>query len=158
MGGVSRRLLPFGEREALWSLTLASLGFVSMYATLPAAVILATRAIRRRRVVDGSEPAIAALAFSVGLLSFLLGYPAMRAIVLDASAGRDWRPWAFLVTLGVMAVLIVALARFAVEAHPEQWVARRAAMVGIGAAVAISFSQAMVVVLTGFGGASPATG
>jgi hypothetical protein len=154
---VSRRLLPFGEREALWSLGLASLGFVSMYATLPAAMVLAMRAIRRRRVVDGSEPAIAALAFSVGLLSFLLGYPAMRAIVLEASSGRDWRPWAFLVSLSAMAVLIVALSRFALQVHPEHWMARRAAVLGIAAAVVISFSQAVVVVL-GLGGSSPATG
>src|SRR5438445_190021 len=45
---MARRIRPFVEREAVWAFVLACLGFVSMYATLPAAVVLAARTIRRR--------------------------------------------------------------------------------------------------------------
>jgi hypothetical protein len=48
--------------------------------------------------------------------------------------------------------VIVALADFAVRSHPERWIARRVAMLGIGAAVAASFIQAAAVILSGLAG------
>jgi hypothetical protein len=137
------------EREATWAVALAALGFVSMYATLPAASLLGVRAIRRRRWGDGSEPALGMLAFGIMWISFLLAYPAMRVIVIAARHPGGWAPRAFLGTLVVLAAAIVALTRLAVRMHPERWVARRVLLAGIGLAIAVAFSQAMVLVLGG---------
>jgi hypothetical protein len=146
---MTRRLRPFVEREATWAVALAALGFVSMCATLPAATLLGVRAIRRRRGGDGSEPALGVLAFGFMWLSFLLAYPAMRAIVIAAEQPGEWGPRAFLGTLVVLAGIIVAMATLAVRIHPERWVARRFLLAGIGLAIAVVFTQAMVLVLGG---------
>jgi FtsH-binding integral membrane protein len=146
---MTRRLRPFVEREATWAVALAALGFVSMCATLPAATLLGVRAIRRRRGGDGSEPALGVLAFGFMWLSFLLAYPAMRAIVMAAVQPGEWGPRAFLGTLVVLAGIIVAMATLAVRIHPERWVARRFLFAGIGLAIAVAFTQAMVLVLGG---------
>ena len=146
---MARRLRPFVEREATWAVALAALGFVSMCATLPAATLLGVRAIRRRRGGDGSEPALGVLAFGFMWLSFLLAYPAMRAIVIAAEQPGEWGPRAFLGTLVVLAGIIVAMATLAVRIHPERWVARRFLLAGIGLAIAVVFTQAMVLVLGG---------
>jgi hypothetical protein len=146
---MARRLKPFVEREATWAVALAALGFVSMYATLPAATLLGYRSLRRQRGGDGSEPAIGMLAFGIMLVSFLLAYPAMRVIVIAASRPEGWAPRAFLGSLVVLAAAIVALATFAVRIHPERWIARRCLLAGIGVAIALAFTQAMVLVLGG---------
>ena len=146
---MARRLKPFVEREATWAVTLAALGFVSMYATLPAATLLGVRALRRHRGGDGSEPAIGMLAFGIMLVSFLLAYPAMRVIVIAASRPEGWAPRAFLATLIVLAAAIVGLATVAVRMHPERWMARRVLLAGIGVAIVVAFTQAMVLVLGG---------
>jgi len=146
---VARPLKPFVEREATWAVLLAVLGFVSMYATLPAAAVLGTRAIRRRRGGDGSEPAIGVLAFGFVWLSFLLGYPPMRVITLAAVQPGGWEPRAFLASVAALAVVILLLANIAVRIHPERWIARRAAIAGIGVAVGLAFAQAAVLVLSG---------
>jgi hypothetical protein len=155
---MARRLRPFVEREATWALALAALGFVSMYTTLPASVALAIRSARRRRLVDGVEPAIAALAFGVGLVTFLLGYPAMRAIVL--AAGDGWEARLVLVVLGVLAVVIWFLADIAIRLHPERVVARRIVVSGIGIAVGAALSIAAVLIAVGFDrwGVAPGSG
>jgi hypothetical protein len=146
---MARRLRPFVEREATWAVALAALGFVSMYATLPAATLLGMRAIRRRHGGDGSEPALGMLAFGIMWISFLLAYPAMRVIVIAARQPGGWGPRAFLGTLIVFAAAIVALASLAVRMHPERWIARRFLLVGIGLAILVVFTQAMVLVLGG---------
>ena len=146
---MARPLKPFVEREATWAVLLAVLGFVSMYATLPAAAVLGTRAIRRRRGGDGSEPAIGVLAFGFVWLSFLLGYPPMRVITLAAVQPGGWEPRAFLASVAALAVVILLLANIAVRIHPERWIARRAAIAGIGVAVGLAFAQAAVLVLSG---------
>lgn len=146
---MARRLRPFAEREATWAVALAALGFVSMYATLPAASLLGVRAIRRRRGGDGSEPALGALAFGVMWISFLLAYPAMRVIVIAARQPGEWAPRAFLGTLVVLAAIIVAMSRLAVRMHPERWMARRCLLGGIGLAIVVAFTQAMALVLGG---------
>ena len=146
---MARRLKPFVEREATWAVALAALGFVSMYATLPAATLLGYRSLRRQRGGDGSEPAIGMFAFGVMLVSFLLAYPAMRVIVIEASRPDGWAPRAFLGTLVVLAAAIVGLATVAVRIHPERWIARRFLLAGIGVAIAVVFTQAMVLVLGG---------
>jgi hypothetical protein len=89
---MARRLRPFVEREATWAVALAALGFVSMYATLPAATLLGMRAIRRRHGGDGSVPALGMLAFGIMWISFLLAYPAMRVIVIAARQPGGWDP------------------------------------------------------------------
>lgn len=146
---MARRLRPFVEREATWAVALAALGFVSMYATLPAATLLGVRAIRGRRGGDGSEPALGVLAFGIMWVSFLLAYPAMRVIVIAARHPGEWGPRAFLATLVVLAAAIVVLAKLAVRIHPERWVARRFLLAGIGLAIVVAFTQAMVLVLGG---------
>ena len=146
---MARRLRPFVEREATWAVALAALGFVSMYATFPAATLLGVRAIRRRRGGDGAEPALGALAFGIMWISFLLAYPAMRVIVIAAQQPGEWAPRAFLGTLVLLAAAIVALATLAVRIHPERWVARRFLLLGIGLAIAVAFTQAMALVLGG---------
>jgi hypothetical protein len=146
---VARRLKPFAEREATWAVALAALGFVSIYATLPAASLLGMRAIRRRRGGDGSEPALGMLAFGIMWISFLLSYPAMRVIVIAARQPGGWGPRAFLGTLVVLAAAIVALACCAVRMHPERWIARRFLLAGIGLAIVVSFTHAMTLVLGG---------
>ena len=146
---MARRLRPFVEREATWAVALAALGFVSMYATLPAAAVLGARAIRRRRGGDGSEPAIGVLAFGFVWLSFLLGYPAMRVIALAAAQPGEWAPRAFLGSVAALAIVILLLANAAVRIHPERWVARRFVLAGIGLAVGMAFAQAAVLILSG---------
>jgi hypothetical protein len=146
---VTRRLRPFVEREATFAVVLAALGFVSMYATLPAAAILGVRAIRGRHGGDGSEPALGALTFGFVWLSFLLAYPAMRVIVIAAGHPGEWAPRAFLGSVVALAVVIVVLSRAAVGMHPERWMARRFVLAGIGVAILVAFVQAMVLVLGG---------
>ena len=80
-------------------------------------------------------------------ISFLLAYPAMRVIVIAARQPGEWAPRAFLGTLVVLAAAIVALASLAVRMHPERWIARRFLLVGIGLAIVVAFTQAMVLVL-----------
>ena len=146
---MGRPLKPFVEREATWAVLLAALGFVSMYATLPAAAVLGARAMRRRRGGDGSEPAIGMLAFGFAWLSFLLGYQPMRVIARAAVQPGGWEPRAFLASVASLAIVILLLANIAVRIHPERWIARRAAIAGIGLAVCLAFAQAAVLVLSG---------
>lgn len=146
---MSRQLRPFVEREATWAVVLGALGFPSMYATLPAAAVLAVRAVRGHKGGDGSEPALGVLAFGFVWLSFLLAYPAMRVIVLAAGQPGGWGPRVFLASLVGLALVILALAKTAVHMHPERWIARRFAMIGIGLAVSVAFIQAMALVLGG---------
>jgi FtsH-binding integral membrane protein len=146
---MARRLRPFVEREATWAVALAALGFVSMCATLPAASLLGMRAIRRRHGGDGSEPALGILAFGFVWLSFLLAYPAIRVIVIAAEQPGGWAPRAFLATLVVLAATIVALSTFAVRIHPERWMIRKFLFAGIGLAIVVVFTQAMMLVLGG---------
>ena len=137
------------EREATWAVALAALGFVSMYATLPAAALLGIRTIRRRHGGDGSEPALGVLTFGFVWVSFLLAYPAMRVIVLAARQPGGWAPRAFLGSVMALAAVIVVLANIAVRMHPERWIARRFLVAGIGVAIVASFAQAMALVLGG---------
>ncbi len=155
---MARRLRPFVEREATWALVLAALGFVSLYTTLPASIALAIRSARRRRLVDGVEPAIAALAVGVGLVTFLLGYPAMRALVIAAEDASEAR-LALLALLG-LAVVIWFLADAVVHLHPERLTARRIAIGGIGVAVGAALSIATVMIAVGFEawGVTPGSG
>src|SRR5262245_24158036 len=109
------RMRPFVEREAMWAAGLASLAAISFWATLPAAVFLAVRTIRRddRGYGDGSEPAFAALALSLALIGFWFTVPTMYAIVRTATAADDpWRIGAFAGGLVVLAVVVVALSTY----------------------------------------------
>lgn len=155
---MARRLKPFVEREATWALVLASLGFVSLYTTLPASIALAIRSARRRQHVDGVEPAIAALAVGIGLVTFLLGYPAMRALVLAAEDTTGAR--LVIVALVAIAAVIWYLADAAIRIHPERLTARRLVVGGIGVAVGVALSIATAMIAVGFEawGVTPGSG
>jgi hypothetical protein len=155
---MARTLKPFVEREATWALILASLGFVSLYTTLPAAVALAIRSARRRQHVDGVEPAIAALAVGIGFVTFLLGYPAMRALFLAAEDTTSAR-WVVLALIAI-SVLIWYLADAAIRIHPERLTARRMVIGGIGVAVGAALSIATAMIAVGFEawGVTPGSG
>ncbi len=143
---MARRLRPHGDREAILALGLAGLGFVSMEATLPAAGVLGVRAIRRRNDGSGCDPAIGVLVLGVSWLSFLLGYPTLRAIALTASHAQDrWRLAGFVLGWVALAIAAFWLANFLIGAHPERWMARRAARAGIVAIVAAGLLQTIAV-------------
>lgn len=143
---MARRLRPHADREAILALGLAGLGFVSLEATLPAAGVLGVRAIRRRGDGSGCDPALGVLVLGVSWLSFLLGYPTLRAIALTASHAQDqWRIAGFVLGWVALALAAFWLANFLVNSHPERWVARRAARAGIVAIVAAGLLQTFAV-------------
>jgi hypothetical protein len=128
------RLRPFVEREAMWAAGLASLSAISFGATLPAAVLLAIRTIRRkdRGHGDGSEPAVAALALALAMLGFWFAVPLIYAIARTATIADDpWRVLAFAAGLVGLSCVVIALATYLLRCHPERWVARRLAMSGL---------------------------
>jgi hypothetical protein len=139
------RLRPFVEREAMWAAGLASLAAISFWATLPAAVFLAVRTIRRgdRGYGDGSEPAFAALALALALLGFWFAVPLMYAIARTARFAHDpWRILAFAGGLIALSAIVVALSTYLLRCHPERWVARRLAIAGVLAVVLAGGLQA----------------
>ncbi len=141
------RLRPFVEREAMWATGLASLSAISFWATLPAAVFLAIRIIRRRDRGhgDGSEPAYAALALALALLGFWFALPLMYAIVRTAWYAHDaWRILAFAAGLVSLSVVVVALSTYFLGCHPERWIARRLAIAGLLVAVLTGGLQAVL--------------
>jgi hypothetical protein len=145
------RLKPLVEREACWALGLATLGAVSLWATLPAALWLVVRTFRRRTGGDGTEPAIAVVAIGMAWISFLLGYPALISIAQTAGHAPDHaRAWAFFGGLLVLALTAGWLVDRMVRIHPERWVARTAAAAGLVVVVTAGALQAFVLI-TGFG-------
>jgi hypothetical protein len=147
---MTRPLRPIVEREACWAVSLAALGAISLWATLPAAIWLVVRTFRRRGG-DGTEPAIAVVAIGMAWISFLLGYPALISIAETASHASDHaRAWGFFAGLALMAVVAAWLVDRVVWIHPERWVARAAAVAGIVVVVVAGALQAFILV-TGFG-------
>lgn len=143
---MARRLRPHADREAILALGLAGLGFVSMEATLPAAGVLGVRAIRRRGDGSGCDPALGVLVLGVSWLSFLLGYPTLRAVALTAWNAEDpIRVVGFVLGWVALALAAFWLANFLIGAHPERWMARRAARAGIVAVVAAGLLQTIAV-------------
>ena len=141
------RLRPFVEREAMWAAGLASLSAISLWATLPAAVLLAIRTIRRedRGHGDGSEPAIAALALALAMLGFWFAMPPMYAIARTATVADDpWRAIAFIVGLVTLSGLVIALTTYILRCHPERWIARRLALAALVTMVLAGGLQAVV--------------
>ncbi len=139
---MSRRLRPLADREAILALGLAGAGFLSLEATLPAAGALAVRSIRTPRASDGTGPAVGVLVFAVAWISFLLGYPTLRAMWMTATEhGDPLRAIAFVGGWVALAVTAVLLANFLVRCHPERWVARGVARAGIVAVIAAGLIQ-----------------
>jgi hypothetical protein len=139
---MSRRLRPLADREALLALGLAGAGFLSLEATLPAAGALAVRSIRTPRVSDGTGPAVGVLVFAVAWISFLLGYPTLRAMWMTATEhGDPLRVVAFVGGWVALAVTAMLLSNFLVRCHPERWVARGVARAGIVAVIAAGLIQ-----------------
>jgi hypothetical protein len=143
---MSRRYRPLADREALLALGLAGLGSVSMEATLPAAGILGVRAIRSKRDGDGCEPVLGVLVLGVAWISFMLGWPTLRSVILTATRAADaWRVVGFVAGWITLAVCSMALANFLLRTHPERWVARAAARAGIIAVAVAGLLQAITV-------------
>jgi len=139
---MARRLRPLADREAILALGLAGAGFLSLEATLPAAGALAVRSIRTPRSADGTGPAVGVLVFAVAWVSFLLGYPTLRAMWLTASEYHD--PVATAAFVGgwlVLAAAAVLLANFLCRCHPERFVARAAARAGIVTVISAGLLQ-----------------
>ncbi|MGH2630840.1 MAG: hypothetical protein ACRDHI_09840 [Actinomycetota bacterium] len=143
---MSRRLRPLADREAILALGLAGAGFLSLEATLPAAGALAVRSIRTPRASDGTGPAVGVLVFAVAWISFLLGYPTLRAMWLTATEhGDPLRVVAFVGGWVALAVAALLLANFLVRCHPERWVARGVARAGIVAVIAAGLMQFLAI-------------
>jgi hypothetical protein len=139
---MARRLRSLADREALLAVGLASLGFVSLAATLPAAGVLGVRAIRMDRGGDGSGPAIGMLVLPIAWLTIMWTLPIARAVTTTAVGADDlWRLVGFVAGWLALAAAILVLATFLVRCHPERWTARRAARAGIVAAVTAGLLQ-----------------
>ena len=133
----------------MWAAGLASLSAISFWATLPAAVFLAVRTIRRgdRGQGDGSEPAFAALALGLALLGFWFAVPPMYAIARTAGSADDpWRAFAFAGGLVALSGIVTALVTYLLRCHPERWIARRLALSGLVTIVLAGGLQAGVAV------------
>lgn len=129
---MARRLRPLADREAILALGLAGAGFFSLEATLPAAGAIAVRSFRSGRTSDGTGPAVGVLVFAVAWVSFLLGYPTLRAMWLTATEHHD--PASAAAFLGgwlALAGSALLLANFLCRCHPERFVARASARAGI---------------------------
>ena len=143
---MARPLRPLADREALLALGLAGLGFVSFEATLPAAGILGVRALRSRRNGDGCGPAVGALVLGVSWISFMLGFPIVRAVAITARHADDpWRLVGFVAGWLVLATGALMLANFLLRTHPERYVARAAARAGIVAVTTAGLLQTLTV-------------
>lgn len=139
---MARSLRPRADREAILALGLASAGFLSLEATLPAAGALAVRSIRAPRATDGTGPAMGVLVFGVAWLSFLLGYPTLRAMWLTAIEHDDpLRVVAFVGGWLALAATAILLANFLCRCHPERVVARAVARAGLVAVIAAGLLQ-----------------
>lgn len=143
---MARPLRPLADREALLALGLAGLGFVSFEATLPAAGILGVRAFRSRRSGDGCGPAVGALVLGVSWISFMLGFPIVRAVAVTARHADDpWRFIGFVAGWLALAKGALMLANFLLRTHPERYVARAAARAGIVAVATAGLLQTLTV-------------
>lgn len=143
---MARRLRPIADREAILALGLAGVGFLSLEATLPAAGALAIRSIRTPRASDGTGPAVGVLVFGTAWVSFLLGYPTLRAMFISATEHQDpVRVAAFLVGWLALAVAAILLANFLCRCHPERIVARALARAGIVTVIAAGALQFLAI-------------
>jgi hypothetical protein len=82
------------------------------------------------------------LVFAVAWVSFLLGYPTLRAMWLTASEYHD--PAGTAAFVGgwlALAAAAILLANFLCRCHPERFVARAAARAGIVAVIAAGLLQ-----------------
>jgi hypothetical protein len=139
---MGRRLRPLADRQAILALGLAGVGFLSLEATLPAAGALAVRSMRSPRSSDGTGPAVGVLVLGIAWVSFLLGYPTLRAMWLTATEHHDpARVAAFVVGWVGLAATVVLLADFLCRCHPERFVARAVARAGIVTVVAAGLLQ-----------------
>jgi hypothetical protein len=133
---------PLADRQALLALGLAGMGFMCFGATLPAAGMLAVRAIRSKRTGDGSDPAIGVLVLGVSWISFMLALPIMRSLALTASGAHDdLRIMGFVGGWFLLAWGAVVLANVLATIHPERYVAAAAARAGVVTIAAAGFLQ-----------------
>jgi hypothetical protein len=139
-------LRPLADREAILALGLAGVGFLSLEATLPAAGALAIRSIRTPRAADGTGPAVGVLVFAIAWVSFLLGYPTLRAMFISATEHQDpIRVAAFLAGWLALAAAAMLLANFLCRCHPERMVARALARAGIVTVIAAGALQFLAI-------------
>jgi hypothetical protein len=143
---MARSLRPLADREAILALGLAGVGFLSLEATLPAAGALAVRSIRTPRAADGTGPAVGVLVFAIAWVSFLLGYPTLRAMAISASEHQDPLPVAAFVAGWVaLAAAAVLLSNFLCRCHPERVMARALARAGIVTVIAAGALQFLAI-------------
>jgi hypothetical protein len=146
---MARRLRPLADREAILALGLAGAGFFSLEATLPAAGAIAVRSFRSKRTSDGTGPAVGVLVFAVAWMSFLLGYPTLRAMWLKATEHHD--PASAAAFLGgwlALAGSALLLANFLCRCHPERFVARALARAGIVTVIVAAGLQFLAITQT----------
>ena len=156
---MSRRLRSLADREAILALGLAGAGFLSLEVTLPAAGALAVRSIRTPRSSDGTGPAVGVLVFGVAWLSFLLGYPTLRAALIMATEHHD--PLLVVAFVGGWVALAVSawlLANFLCRCHPERSIARSVARAGLVSVIAAGMLQFFVMTSAMLEGASKSCG
>ena len=143
---MARSLRPLADREAILALGLAGVGFLSLEATLPAAAALAVRSIRTPRTADGTGPAVGVLVFAIAWVSFLLGYPTLRAMAISASEHQDpLRVAAFVAGWVALAAAAVLLSNFLCRCHPERDMARALARAGIVTVIAAGALQFLAI-------------
>ena len=143
---MARRLRPLADREAILALGLAGAGFFSLEATLPAAGAIAVRSFRSQRTSDGTGPVVGVLVFAVAWVSFLLGYPTLRAVWLTATEHHDpASATAFLGRWLALAGSALLLANFLCRCHPERFVARASARAGIVTVIVAAALQFLAV-------------
>jgi hypothetical protein len=129
---MARRVRPLADREARLALGLAGVGFVCFGATLPAAGVLGVRAIRSKRIGDGSDPAVGVLVLGISWISFMLAFPIVRSIASTASLADDHlRIVGFVSGWIALAWGAMLLANVLLRIHPERYVAIAAARSGI---------------------------
>jgi hypothetical protein len=139
---MARPLRSLADREAILAIGLAGAGFLSLEATLPAAGALAVRSIRTPRAADGTGPAVGVLVFAIAWISFLLGYPTLRAMWLTSTQHRDpLRAVAFVGGWIALAATALLLANFLCRCHPERSIARALARAGIVTVIAAGLLQ-----------------
>ena len=100
------------------------------------------RSIRTPRASDGTGPAVGVLVFATAWISFLLGYPTLRAMWLTATQHADpVLVAAFVVGWLGLAFAALLLANFLCRCHPERFVARAFARAGIVTVIAAGLLQ-----------------
>ena len=149
---MARRLRPLVEREAIWAFVLALLGSISMYLTLPAAIVLSDPVHRgqapgRRRIGAGDRSVRAR--HRLAQLPPGLPHDAHDRRARWSRVPDRYRAVGFAIGWAILAGVIGLLVWFMIRSHPERWLARRLAVAGVVTIVAAGGFQLAAAGLTG---------